>query len=301
MSLQICKTFACLLTANALLAAADAKAGEPRHTGKLGTTQKEWTWRSSHLRAEIVVKPGVFTPMEAEQRVLPFLWENAGLFEGKEVMEIGTGSGIISLYAAALGAKRVVSTDILPNAIASVKENAEKLGFADVIEPRIVSLDDISAFSTIGPTETFDVLVSNPPYSLDLEAPENTAVVDRGDLGFSIVRGLRQHLKPGGVAILLYESLFYHHVMVMFARNSGFVVRNHGPDTFTSWEAEAVFNSYLERLLVREGLDPHAFRFDRRRKGGALKKIRAESKTRPLFRGNTRIPYPGMIVIERGP
>ena len=50
--------------------------------------------------AELVVLPGVFVPKEAETMVLPFLRENRLLFEGKTVLEIGTGTGIISAYAA---------------------------------------------------------------------------------------------------------------------------------------------------------------------------------------------------------
>jgi methylase of polypeptide subunit release factors len=60
--------------------------------------------------AELVVLPGVFVPEEAETMVLPFLWENRALFDGKTVLEIGTGTGIISAYAAKLGARKVVST-----------------------------------------------------------------------------------------------------------------------------------------------------------------------------------------------
>jgi len=177
-------------------------------------------------------------------------------------MEIGTGSGIISLYAAKLGATQVVSTDINPAAIESIKLNAEKLGFGDIIEPRLVSLDDISAYAVIGEGESFDIVISNPPFALDLDASGNDAVTDTGELGFSIVRGLTQHLNPEGTAILWCNSLFYHATMAKFADYQGYTVRNHLPNGMFPWAAEALFNSYLKRWLASENMPSDAFQFD---------------------------------------
>ncbi|UCE85824.1 MAG: 50S ribosomal protein L11 methyltransferase [Deltaproteobacteria bacterium] len=256
------------------------------------------TFRSDHLEADVVVLPTVFFPNEAEVAVLPFMKENAARFEGKTVLEIGTGSGIISLYAARLGARKVVATDINEQAVMNATLNARRLDLGDIIEARRVPASDITAFSVIRPDERFDVLISNPPYALDLDAKQNTPLTDRGDLGLSIVRGLDAHLNPGGVAILLYNSLFYHYVMVKFAKYEGFEVRNHGPAFFAPWEAETLFNDYLGHLLASEKMDPDAFRFDRH-ENEALDRIRVSSPHAPLFPGNSKKRYPGIIVIER--
>jgi methylase of polypeptide subunit release factors len=257
---------------------------------------------SRFLEEGILVLPGVFVPLEAEIRVLPFVKENAGLFVGKSVLEIGTGSGVISVYAARLGAKRVVSTDISEVALTTAARNAKRLGVASVVETRLVPQEDISAYSVIASDETFDIIISNPPYSLDLDARENSAMTDRGDLGFSIVRGLDSHLEPGGVAMLLYGSLFYHHVMVKFARSQGFEVRNHIPKKMTPLEAETLFNFYLSRLLDLEPNESSDFRFDWRTDDG-LKTIRVvadKSKPAvPLLPGNSDSRFPGMIVIQK--
>ncbi len=170
----------------------------PADTGDVGTVKKDAVrFRSSYLDEEIVVLPGVFHPREAEETVLPLLHEHPEVFRDKVVLEIGTGSGIISLYAAQLGAKRVVSTDINGAAVASARRNAEALGFASRMDVRLVPARDTSAYSVISADEAFDVIISNPPYSLDLDASRNDAVTDTGDLGFSIVMGLDDHLKPG--------------------------------------------------------------------------------------------------------
>ena len=126
-------------------------------------------------------------------------------------------------------------------------------------------------------------------------------MTDTGDLGFSIVQGLGQHLKPDGHALLLYNSLFYHLAMVKFALHRGYEVRNHRPDLLTPWETAALFNSYLERLLEREGVDPDAFRFDYRERHSVegLVVLPATRKGEPpLFPGNSNQSRPGWIVIQ---
>lgn len=252
----------------------------------------------------MLVLPGVFLPLEAENFVLPFMAENRDLFRGKSVLEIGTGTGIISVYAARLGAKRVVATDISETALKNAAENAKRFDVESVIETRLVPPSDMSAYSVIKPNEAFDIIISNPPYSLDLEAEKNTAVTDRGDLGFSIVRGLEKHLEPGGRALLFYGSLFYHQVMVKFARHEGFDVKNHGSAMITPGEAETLFNAYLSRILQYEKMEPDAFRFDFN-KDRDLWRIRVPADPRkvpePLVPGNSNRWFPGWIVIQRKP
>jgi hypothetical protein len=121
----------------------------------------------------------------------------------------------------------------------------------------------MSAFAVIEEGEQFDVIVSNPPFALDLDAPGNDAVTDTGELGFSIVRGLEEHLAPNGTVILLYDSLFYHHVMVKYADYKGYDVRTNSPNGMYGWAAESLFNNYLERLLESENepLDAISFNY----------------------------------------
>lgn len=232
-------------------------------TGSIGTYPQRTEVDIPFFEEKIVVLPGVFEPLEAQHLVLPLMQANADLFRGKRVLEIGTGSGVVGIYAAKLGASAVVVTDINENAIASAKLNAERLGVASRIDQRLVEGPDTSAFAVIRPDEVFDVIISNPPYSLDLDAASDNAVTDTGDLGFSIVDGLDPHLSPDGVAALFYDSLFYHLVMVKYAEHRGYVVENRRPVIITSWATETLFNSYLARLFAHRGLPPDTFRFDR--------------------------------------
>jgi len=281
-----------------------------RRPGKRGVVRKppadppsgsggRTSFSSRYFEKPIVLLPGVFPPEEAEGRVLPFMQENAGLFENAHVLDIGTGSGMIGLFAAKLGAAKVVASDIDGMALRNAKMNAESLGVGSVFETRLVPPDDMSAYSVIGPGEKFDVIISNPPYSLDLDAPGNTTETDQGDLGLSIVRGLDDHLNPGGAAVLLYPSIFYHHVMVKYARYEGFDARDHAPLMMTPLEGEALFNNYLSRLLPRVGMEPDAIRFDQLAKPAEMGCFGYRSDPEPLLPGNSERLYSSMIVIRR--
>jgi predicted RNA methylase len=219
------------------------------------------TFRSAMLDAEITHLPSVFPPHEGELYVGPFLIDHARLFAGKRCLEIGCGSGILSLAMARFGAAKVVCTDINPKAIESVRENAKKLGYADRIEARLVGKDDMSAYAVIGKDEVFDVILSNPPYSLDLDAPGNTPVIDTGDLGFSMIRGFPRHLAKDGIAVLFFNSLFYHQLVVKFATHLGFQVRSHNALGITPWEFESLFNHYARRVAERERVPREALAF----------------------------------------
>jgi hypothetical protein len=51
--------------------------------------------------------------------------------------------------------------------------------------------------------------------------------------------------------------------MVKYARHLGYRVHHRRPMIITAWETEALFNSYLARLLAHRRLSPDTFRFDR--------------------------------------
>lgn len=254
---------------------------------------------SAFLEEGLLVREGVFDPGEAEDYFLPFMEENRELFRDASVLEIGTGSGPIALYAARLGASRVIATDIDPVAVECARENARRLGLEEAVEIRLVPPEDASAYSVLGPDERFDVILSNPPYSLDLDAQDYTYAVDKGDLGLSILEGLPERLEPDGTVFLLYNSLFYHYVMVKYAEREGWDVRSHTPSMLTVWEAQALFNSYLRRFARHVGVDPEGLRFHHTR-DRYLFDIRVESEYEPLLPGNSRRSYPGMIVVRSG-
>ena len=52
-------------------------------------------------------------------------------YHGGEVLDVGTGSGILAIAAARLGAREVLGVDIDPMAVRVAQENVEKNGLSD--------------------------------------------------------------------------------------------------------------------------------------------------------------------------
>ena len=65
--------------------------------------------------------------------------------QGSDVLDIGCGSGILSIAALKLGAARAFGVDVEPDAIPAAQENAATNGVADQIKIALGSVDEIKA------------------------------------------------------------------------------------------------------------------------------------------------------------
>ena len=107
---------------------------------------------------ELKVRPTVFHPrlFLSSEYFAEFL---DGLdLTGKNVADVGTGSGILALAAARAGAAHVLALDINPNAALSAMENALANGFGDRVTSACMDL-----LSALPPQPLFDVILSSPP------------------------------------------------------------------------------------------------------------------------------------------
>ncbi|MEK7166789.1 MAG: methyltransferase [Patescibacteria group bacterium] len=213
------------------------------------------------LGKTIFVKQNVFYPDEAEHFMLPFMKSRASLFRNARVLEIGSGAGLISLYAAKLGAKNVLATDINSQAIQTLEKNKRLMSFGSVIKTKHVTAIPPAAYAGMTGGKKFDVIISNPPYGLDLDAARNTPLVDTGALGISLVGNLKRFLTPDGTGIFLYRSPFYHQFIVNYAEFLGYGVHHFAPDVITPWEYETLGKLYMKYILKKFKLPVNAFNF----------------------------------------
>ena len=125
---------------------------------------------------------------------------------GARVLEIGTGSGLVSLCCLQAGAEHVIATDLNPAAVANALANARLLGFAQRLDVRQVPRRAPEAWTVIRPEETFDFIISNPPW--EDRKPVSVQEFALYDPGFlllkSLVTGARSRLRPGGRLWLAY-------------------------------------------------------------------------------------------------
>lgn len=134
------------------------------------------------------------------------LIETTDLVRGKKVLEIGTGSGLVSLCCLRAGATSVLATDVNENAIENARYNANMLDFGDRFEARLVSTASPMAFGVLQEGETFDVILSNPPWENGQpNSIDEYALYDRDfKLLRSILSGAGSVLNPGGRLLLAY-------------------------------------------------------------------------------------------------
>ena len=106
-----------------------------------------------NIRLEIppqVFHPGFFFSTRLLLRYISTL-----SLQGQRFLELGAGSGLMSIYAAKKGAL-VTATDINPVAVECLIRNCDQ----NKVKPEII-LSDL--FATI-PEQSFDIIAINPPY-----------------------------------------------------------------------------------------------------------------------------------------
>ena len=129
--------------------------------------------------------------------------------KGKQVLEIGTGTGLLATCALQAGASHAVATDINSNAVMNARFNGALLGFAEHLEVRQVALAHPGAYEVIHNDEQFDVILSNPPWVN--RVPQRIDEFALYDASFHLMRtlldGLPKHLRPGGKAGAVVSNL----------------------------------------------------------------------------------------------
>jgi methylase of polypeptide subunit release factors len=124
------------------------------------------------LSKEIIVYPNVMSPKyDWSPR---FHIENMPNQKDKDFLEIGCGSGVLSLFASFQGANKIVAVDINPNAVKNTKANFQKYNIknfdvheSDVFEKVTGKFDTINFAAPYHGNKPIDILeygVSDPEY-----------------------------------------------------------------------------------------------------------------------------------------
>jgi release factor glutamine methyltransferase len=166
-----------------------------------------------------IVQEGVYKP--AEDTFL--IAENLQLQPADNVLDIGTGCGILAVLSA-LQAEHVVAVDINPRAVKCAKLNAS---LNDVLDDVEVIRGDLLA--PLKDTAAFNVILFNAPY-LPTEKEEAREWIDYawsgGEAGRQVIdRFLAQaprHLKPSGRILLVQSTLSNIEKTLSDLRKQGF-------------------------------------------------------------------------------
>jgi len=147
--------------------------------------------------ARIVVLPGVFNGIRHHTGAFLARTLDAALVPAEgSVLDLGTGSGVVALFAARW-AKRVVATDINPEAARCARINALAHHLEGVIETRTGDL-----FAPVR-EERFALILFNPPYFRGVPASPADQALRSPDTFERFLAELPRHLEPGGRALVV--------------------------------------------------------------------------------------------------
>ncbi|MFA5146774.1 MAG: helix-turn-helix domain-containing protein [Candidatus Omnitrophota bacterium] len=156
----------------------------------------------------LLVHDRVFAPDHTSEYLIAALDENNFIREGMEVGVIGAGSGYDTIFAA---------NDVGPNGHVEATDRGEGWAVANaranVKDSGLSERANISVRDGLNGLGRFDVIISNCPEVLEDEVPIDS-IMSAGFIyraGFErIMRSMREHLKPGGFALVrLFKSGYY--------------------------------------------------------------------------------------------
>ena len=205
------------------------------------------TWTIDQLpESEFVQFESVF--WEPDDTIsLRELIKNQRIASGCEVLEIGTGTGLISVLCLLNSATSVVATDINRAAVANAAYNAAMLCPNQSLDVRQVDAGSPDAFAVIQDGEKFDLVISNPPWENGVVTkPADHAFYDPGfRLMHTLLDGLPKHLKPGGRCLLAYGNVQAIKRLLAESEKRGFAVK-----VLDDRELDSLPDNFLPGMLL---------------------------------------------------
>ncbi len=177
---------------------------------------------TNFLGLEIFVRNGVFIPRPETELMTVYAIRKLKNFKDPFVLEIGCGTGAISISIASVIAKsRIIATDISKEAIKLSSKNIDRLDLKERIS--VVNADLLECF---GSSKKFDMIISNPPYIPNKELDEVDNLVKKepvlalngGVGGVRIINKILKYssgiLKRGGLIFIEIDFLNMPYIVI---------------------------------------------------------------------------------------
>jgi predicted nicotinamide N-methyase len=153
---------------------------------------------------DFVIKKGVWNPFLASGGYhARYFFYHTDLFYKKDVLEIGSGTGLMSVVMAKFGASSVIASDISELAVENTKINIEKFDLENIVK---VKQSDL--FENIN--EKVDLITWMIPFfSENLEESDtiSNSMIMSIELFERFLKEAPKYLNPGGVIVIPSFSL----------------------------------------------------------------------------------------------
>lgn len=159
--------------------------------------RERYDWKSDTLGIDIIVFPGVFSPKYFRDSQW-YASKVGEMVDGRSFLEVGSGTGLATVWAGLNGASSATATDINPEAVANTRENLRRHN----LEGRVIQGD---IYSGLAQDERFDIILWNHPFNLEYK-PEEILLRAAFDSDFEglqrYVAQAKDHLTDNGRLLL---------------------------------------------------------------------------------------------------
>ena len=261
---------------------------------------KKHTWSSPLGEKYSFVIPSTVYPPREDTDLLANTILNFGPGSGKKLLEIGSGTGLISIFAKSLGWD-VIGCDINPLAIATSRGLAKKYNFAELkfIEGGIEPNSEVT--SKIFENGPFDIILWNLPY---LEKPnKNELLGPLEDASLSNIGNQKLHeillkkielesgLSREGVVILIHSDKGPGRKLSSECRNLGWACKSINQKILEDGEklhATLIWKPwcFIEKIELEEVESTNTYLLESNLSTGTLVTTKNQSKGRGQRKNN---------------